>query len=74
MSSSKSVCQLSEAYTEVVPVIAPAKHLQVSATTVNIQPDRGVFNRSFKDEVKWLKNSSKVICNQETLKEEEVVS
>ena len=74
VSSSKSVCQLPEAYTEVAPVIAPAKHPQVSATTVNIQPDGGVFNRSFKDEVKWLENSSNVICNQERLKEEEVVS
>ena len=74
VSSSKSVCQLPEAYTEVAPVIAPAKHPQVSATTVNIQPDGGVFNRSFKDEVKWFENSSNVICNQERLKEEEVVS
>ena len=74
VSSSKSVCQLPEAYTEVAPVIAPAKHPQVSATTVNIQLDGGVFNRSFKDEVKWLENSSNVICNQERLKEEEVVS
>ena len=74
VSSSKSVCQFPEAYTEVTPVIAPAKHPQVSATTINIQPDGGVFNRSFKDEVKWLENSSKAICNQETLKEEEVVS
>ena len=74
VSSSKSVCQLPEAYTEIAPVIAPAKHPQVSATTVNIQPDGGVFNRSFKDEVKWLETSSNVICNQERLKEEEVVS
>ena len=70
----QSRCQLPEAYTEVAPVIAPAKHPQVSATTVNIQPDRGVFNRSFKDELKWLENSSNVICNQERLKEDEVVS
>ena len=74
VSSSKSVCQLPEAYTEVAPVIAPAKHPQVSATTVNIQPDGGVFNGSFKDEVKWLETSSNVIYNQERLKEEEVVS
>ena len=74
VSSSKSVCQLPEAYTEIAPVIAPAKHPQVSATTVNIQPDGGVFNRSFKDEVKWLETSSNVICNQERLKEEKVVS
>ena len=74
VSSSKSVCQLPEAYTEVAPVIAPAKHPQVSATTINIQPDGGVFNHSFKDEVKWLENSNKVICNQDTLKEEKVVS
>ena len=74
VSSSKSLCQLPEACTEVAPVIAPVKHPQVSATTVNIQPDGGIFNRSFKDEVKWLKNSSNVICNQERLKEEEVVS
>lgn len=68
------MCQLPEAYTEVAPVIAPAKHPQVSATTVNIQPDGGIFNRCFKDEVKWLENSRNVICNQERLKEEEVVS
>lgn len=74
VSSSKSVCQLPEAYTKVAPVIAPAKHLQVSATNVNIQPDGGVFNRSFKDELKWLENSTNVICNQERLKDEEVVS
>ena len=55
-------------------VIIPAKHPQVSATTVSIQPDGGVFNRSFKDEVKWLENSSNVICNQERLTDEEVVS
>ena len=74
VSSSKLVCQLPEAYTEVAPVIAPAKHPQVSATTVNIQPDGGIFNCCFKDEVKWLENSRNVICNQERLKEEEVVS
>ena len=74
VSSSKSVCKLPEAYTEVAPIIAPAKHPQVSATTVNIQPDGGTFNSSFKNEVKWLENSSNVICNQERLKEEEVVS
>ena len=54
-------------------VIAPAKHPQI-ATTVSIQPDGGVFNRSSKYEVKWLEISSNVICNQERLKEEEVVS
>ena len=74
VSSSKSVCQLLEAYKEVAPVIAPTKHLQVSTTTVNIQPNGGFFNRSLKDEVRWLENSSSVICNQERLKEEEVVS
>lgn len=37
VSSSKSVCQLPEAYTEVAPAIAPEKHPQLSATTVNIQ-------------------------------------
>ena len=74
MSNSKSICQLPEAHTEVAPVIAPTKHPQVSTTTVNIQPDRGFFNHSFKDEVRWLKNSRSVICNQERLKEEEVVS
>ena len=74
VSSSKSVCQLPEAYTEVAPVIAPTKHLQVSTTTVNIQPDGGFFNHSFKYEVRWLQNSSSVICNQERLKEEEIVS
>ena len=68
------MCQLPEAYTEVAPVINPARHPQVSATTVNIQPDGSVFNHSFKDEVNWLKNSSNVICNQQTLKEEELVS
>ena len=73
VSSSKSVCQLPEVYTEVAPVIAPTKHPQVSTTTVNIQPDGGFFNRSFKDEVRCLENSSSVICNQERLKEEEVV-
>ena len=55
-------------------VIAPAKHPQVSATTVSIKPDGGIFNRSFKDEAKWLENSSNVLCNQERLKDEEVVS
>ena len=74
VSSSKSVCQLPKFYTEVAPVIAPTKHPQVSTTTVNIQPDGGFFNRSFKDEVRWLENSSSVICNQERLKEEDVVS
>ena len=68
------MCQLPEAYTEVAPVINPARHPQVSATAINIQPDGSVFNRSFKDEVNWLKNSSNVICNQQTLKEEELVS
>ena len=43
VSSSKSVCQLPESYAEVAPVIAPAKHPQVSATTINIQPDGGVL-------------------------------
>ena len=33
-----------------------------------------VFNCRFKDEIKWLENSSNVICNQERLKDEEVVS
>ena len=70
----KSVRQLPEAYTEVAPVIAPTKHPQVSATNINMQPDGSVFNRGFKDEVRWLENSSNVICSQESLKEEEIVS
>ena len=72
--NTKSVRQLPEAYTELTPVIAPTKHPQVSATTINIQPEGSVFNRGFSDEVRWLENSSNVICNEESLKEGEIVS
>ena len=74
VTNTKSVRQLPEVYTEVAPVIPPTKHPQVSATNINMQPDGSVFNRGFKDEVKWLENSSKVICSQESLKEKEIVS
>ena len=72
--NTKSVCQLPEAYTEVAPVIAPTKHPQVSATNINMQPDGAVFDRGFKDEVRWLENSSDIVCSQENLKEGEIVS
>ena len=63
----KSVSQLPEVYTEVTPVIAPTKHPQISATSVEIQPDGTYFTRG-------LENSSNVVHNQESLQDEEFVS
>ena len=69
-----SVRELPETYTEVASVIVTTKNPQVSATNINIQPDESSYNRILKDEVRWLENSSNVLCNQEGLKEEDVVS
>ena len=76
VANTKSVRQLPEAYTEVAhAVIAPNKHPQVPATNINMQPDGSVFNRGFKDEVRWLVNSTNIgRCSQENLKEGNIFS
>ncbi len=55
VANTKSVRQLTEAYTKVAPVIPPTKHPQVSATNINMQPDGSVFDRGFKMRLSGLK-------------------